>query len=114
MLGFLNSSLFSWLVTVFSDCRKLNQREVRMVRFDTRDISRLESLAAITDDLMADIKMNSEFKRQGNLMIQQTFPRSSKRIIDEIDAVLAQHYGFTDEELDFIVNYDIKHRMGIR
>ena len=23
-----------------------------------------------------------------------------------------QHYGFTDEELDFIINYDIKYRMG--
>jgi hypothetical protein len=28
------------------------------------------------------------------------------------DRVLAQHYGFTDEELDFIINYDIKYRMG--
>jgi hypothetical protein len=27
-------------------------------------------------------------------------------------SVLAQHYGFTDEELDFIINYDIKYRMG--
>jgi hypothetical protein len=26
--------------------------------------------------------------------------------------VLASHYGFTDEELDFIINYDIKYRMG--
>jgi len=26
--------------------------------------------------------------------------------------VLAAHYGFTDEELDFIINYDIKYRMG--
>ena len=25
---------------------------------------------------------------------------------------LAEHYGFTDEELDFIINYDIKYRMG--
>ena len=33
-------------------------------------------------------------------------------IIDEIDKVLAQHYGFTDEELEFIINYDIKYRMG--
>ena len=31
---------------------------------------------------------------------------------DEIDRTLAQHYGFTDEELDFIINYDIKYRMG--
>lgn len=29
-----------------------------------------------------------------------------------IDRILAQHYGFTDEELDFIINYDIKYRMG--
>jgi len=28
------------------------------------------------------------------------------------DRVLAHHYGFTDEELDFIINYDIKYRMG--
>jgi len=24
----------------------------------------------------------------------------------------AKHYGFTDEELDFIINYDITYRMG--
>jgi len=41
-------------------------------------------------------------------------------ILDEIDRVLAAHYGFTDEDLDFIpstklrtgINYDIKYRMG--
>jgi len=25
---------------------------------------------------------------------------------------LPRHYGFTDEELDFILNYDIKYRLG--
>ena len=38
--------------------------------------------------------------------------RLSKPIIDEIDKVLAKHYGFSEEELDFIINYDIKYRMG--
>ena len=28
-----------------------------------------------------------------------------------IDKVLAEHYGFTQAELDFILNYDIKYRM---
>ena len=32
--------------------------------------------------------------------------------LDEIDTVLAGHYGFTAEELDFILNYDIKYRLG--
>ena len=36
----------------------------------------------------------------------------SKPIIDEVDRVLAKHYDFTEEELDFIINYDIKYRMG--
>jgi hypothetical protein len=40
------------------------------------------------------------------------FVGKSKPLIDEIDAVLAAHYGFTEEELDFIINYDIKYRMG--
>jgi len=26
--------------------------------------------------------------------------------------IMARHYGFTDEELGFIINYDIKYRMG--
>ncbi|MBC8243535.1 MAG: hypothetical protein H8E20_03995 [Verrucomicrobia bacterium] len=34
-------------------------------------------------------------------------------IIDEIDQVLAKHFGFAEEELDFIINYDIKYRMGL-
>ncbi len=39
-------------------------------------------------------------------------PKKGKPIIDQIDQVLAMHYGFTDEELDYIINYDIKYRMG--
>ena len=35
-----------------------------------------------------------------------------KPVIDKIDGVLAAHYGFSNEELDFIINYDIKYRMG--
>ncbi len=47
--------------------------------------------------------------------------KKSKPIIDEIvgaaspveNRVLAQHYGFTAEELDDdLINYDIKYRMG--
>jgi hypothetical protein len=26
---------------------------------------------------------------------------------------LGQHYGFSEEELDFILNYDIKYRLGL-
>lgn len=38
--------------------------------------------------------------------------RSNATITDQIDTVLARHYGLTEEELDFFINYDIKYRMG--
>ncbi len=43
---------------------------------------------------------------------QYFFIKNSKSIIDLIDKVLAKQYGFTEEELDFIINYDIKYRIG--
>ena len=44
--------------------------------------------------------------------MQCILPRHSKPILDEIDAVLAEHYDFTPEKLDFIINYDVKYRLG--
>ena len=43
---------------------------------------------------------------------QYFFFKNSKPLINEIDHLLAGYYGFSEEELDFIVNYDIKYRMG--
>jgi len=43
---------------------------------------------------------------------QHFYIKKSKCIIDKIDKLLTKHYGFTAEELDFIINYDIKYRMG--
>ena len=53
-----------------------------------------------------------EYANKGNITVQYFNFRPSKPTIDEIDRVLAKHYGFTDEELDFIINYDIKYRLG--
>jgi len=41
-----------------------------------------------------------------------SFCTASKPIIDKIDVALGQLYGFTDDETDFLINYDIKYRMG--
>ena len=76
-------------------------------------------LAIKAKNLMHDYNSNSvrkktEYKTTGIVIYDEFFPRRSKPIIDQIDCVLAQHYGFTDEELDFIINYDIKYRMGLR
>ena len=113
----LNSNLFYWFLTTGSDCRNLNMREVQgfpinmdeMTPLMRNDLEKLAQL--LTDELLVHSEMRRmSFNDIGELTIQCIYPGKSKPIIDEIDRVLAQHYGFTDEELDFIINYDVKYR----
>jgi hypothetical protein len=113
----LNSNLFYWFLTTGSDCRNLNLREVKGFPMNIDEMApmirnELQKLAHhLKDELLAHSEMRRmSFKDSGELTIQCIYPGKSKPIIDEIDRVLAQHYGFTDEELDFIINYDIKYR----
>ena len=118
-LALLNSTLFYWLLTIYSDCRNLNKREIDSARLDIAKANPkvILQLTDLSQELMEDIRKNAKmltmsYRDMGALQIQCTYPKYSKSIIDEIDRVLAKHYGFTDEELDFIINYDIKYRMG--
>lgn len=115
----LNSNLFYWFITVCSDCRHVNKREVDFFPVELALLGSGKNganLINLSGQLMQDIDKNSEERKMrfkhDTLSIQCIVPKKSKPIIDEIDRVLAQHYGFTDEELDFIINYDIKYRMG--
>ena len=68
--------------------------------------------------LFADYEINKTrkdtyYKSTGrNVIYDEYYPKKSKKMIDKIDKALTKHYGFTEEELDFIINYDIKYRMG--
>jgi len=115
----LNSSLFYWWFIILSDCRHLNMREIELfpVGLDKMTDNIKNKLCELTDKLMEDYDKNAnrkecEYKATGKVIYDEFFPKKSKTIIDEIDKVLAEHYGFTEEELDFIINYDIKYRMG--
>ena len=50
--------------------------------------------------------------RHDTLTLQCIYPSAGKALIDELESNLASHYGFAEEDLDFLVNYDIKYRMG--
>ncbi len=113
------SSLFFWYYIGYSDCRNLNKREVSTFPFALSEvrIHLKNKLIELSERLLIDLQENSYFqeayyKKYGLLKLQVFQPRISKQIIDKIDTVLAEHYGFTEEELDFIINYDIKYRMG--
>ena len=118
VLCFLNSSLFYWWNWHFTNCRDLSIADIDRSRIDLSgfDQASIETFNKLSVSLMEDLKKNSKVYRRVSKGILTQFdsfyPALSKHIIDEIDRVLAKHYGFTDEELDFIINYDIKYRMG--
>jgi hypothetical protein len=113
------STLFFWFYICLSDCRNLNKREVFAFPIDLESISQeyKKEIAKSSKNLLKNLQENSylqemNFKQYGTMQIQNFQPRLSKPIVDDIDKILAKHYGFTEEELDFIINYDIKYRMG--
>jgi hypothetical protein len=48
----------------------------------------------------------------GAVEFERFRPKAAKDLFDAVDRALAREYALTEEELDFIVNYDIKYRMG--
>lgn len=115
----INSSLFFWYWLVYSDCYHLTDRELGgfPINFETLTANSGEVLSGISLRLMKDYKLKSRervytYKTTGKVVYDEFYPKYSKLIIDEIDTVLAKHYGFTADELDFIINYDIKYRLG--
>lgn len=113
------STLFFWYYIAYSDCRNLNKREVSTFPLSLDDISKQlsENLSILGSSLLENLQENSYFqeayyKKYGQLKMQVFQPRLSKSICDDIDSILSVHYLFTQEELDYIINYDIKYRMG--
>ncbi|HHT9146583.1 MAG TPA: Eco57I restriction-modification methylase domain-containing protein [Candidatus Wunengus sp. YC61] len=119
IIAALSSDLWWWYFTITSDCRHLGNRDISTFPFDPHTMSadRLKSLCALGREYVKDLKRNAEnavrvYKGKKAVECLSFRVNQSKSIIDQIDCLLAQHYGFTHEELDFIINYDIKYRMG--
>ena len=113
----LSSSLFYWNYIAYTDCRNLQKSFIDGFKIPNT-IIKDQQLVTEGKKLFKDYEKkkytkSTHYKTTGNDVIyDEYYPKKSKLIIDKIDKVLAKHYGFTEEELDFIINYDIKYRMG--
>ena len=97
----------------------LNLREIENfpISFKNVNSSVQKEFSELVPKLMKSLqaskkRKSTQYKTTGSVEYDEYYPRLSKPIIDEIDRVLAKHYNFTEEELDYIINYDIKYRMG--
>ena len=110
----LNSNLFWWYYALNFDMFNLKDYMIFSFRLNYKPDFEINKLSEI---LESDLNKNKQelIVNSATRGIVSSFvykKKCSKYIIDKIDLLLAKHYGFTEEELDFIINYDIKYRMG--
>jgi hypothetical protein len=112
-LAVMNSSLFYYFWKTITDARHIYPSDIINFPFNypkQKDI--INDLLNVEEPLMRGYIRNCERIIYGNAEVDQFRVAPVKNIIDLIDSILGKHYGFTHAELDFIINYDIKYRMG--
>ncbi|HZO71933.1 MAG TPA: DNA methyltransferase [Ktedonobacteraceae bacterium] len=112
-VALFNSSLFWWYYTVTFDTFNLKNYMIFGFRFSyPEDPGIVSALCTHCQRLMNDFRQHARHLKRGKAASYTVYARKSKAIIDDIDRALAQHYGFTSDELAFIINYDLKYRIG--
>lgn len=113
----LSSTLFYWDYIAHTDCRNLTKSfidnfSIPSELLSDKELSRRGKI--LFDDYEANkYKKDTYYQTTGrNVVYFEYYPKLSKSLIDNIDAALAPHYSFTDEQLDYIINFDIKFRLG--
>jgi hypothetical protein len=117
-IALFNSNLFWVYYVAYSSFHHVNPIDLTAfpVSFEKMDAKIKEELVGLANQIMEDLIKNSilqtRIHKGGNNSQAQTFyPSLSKPIVDKIDAVIAKYFNFTFEELDRIINYDIKFRL---
>lgn len=112
-LALFNSTFFYWFWTSLSNCRDLSFEILYKMRPFCTCSKDNKTLQCLMRDFLSNAKIKERNQKQTGLVrYKEFYPSLSKKIINEIDKVLAINYGINDEELDYIINYDIKYRMG--
>ncbi|HEY7329313.1 MAG TPA: DNA methyltransferase [Gemmataceae bacterium] len=111
------STLHYWLYQARTNCRDFNPSDLHFLPLPQSVINGLPDCGSLSKRLMKCLEDNAlvgsgNYEVGGAVRYERFQPKLAKSIIDEIDRMLSKHYGFTDEELDFIINYDIKYRTG--
>lgn len=116
MIGVLSSDLFWWWYTITSNLRDLNPTDIQAFPV-TRTVLDSPDVARASGEYLQDLVAHSAMlvrqqKQTGKTETQSFKIQKSKPIIEQLDRAIAPHYGLDANELDFIINYDMKFRLG--
>ena len=115
-ISLLSSDFFWWYYSTHFDMFNLKDYMIFGFRYTVDEAikTRLKELGKrYFESLMhfSEVKQVNS-KTKGLVLQRQYYVRKSKDIINEIDTALSLHYKISEKELDFIISYDFKFRMG--
>lgn len=114
-LCLLYSSLFYWFLTAYSNCYDLKKNDIYRLPINILDKTfNIDEFKHLFLEIEGSMKKNARIvtynKRLGKTQYAEFRPRKSKSLFDRVDKLLANYYGFSGDEYNYIVNYDFKFR----
>ena len=104
---------------IWSDGRDLLKQNITSFPIDLESFPEnlAQRLQSIVIELMqsyektAHIQPNTRKDGKYCIVIKEIKPKYSKSIIDKIDDIFAEYFGFTEKEKEFIKTFDMKFRI---
>lgn len=115
----LSSNLFYWFQQVYSDTLNLKRYEIEILPLPIIDNNegleeKIREISELYDFYLEDIEKNAVEKNANynNISKFKEYKiRKSKNLIDELDKKIGKLYLLNEEEIDFLINYDIEFRI---
>jgi hypothetical protein len=116
----LSSNLFFWFYQIYSDNHNLKLYDISIFRIPYKKLLEnpeiIKKIEEVYNEYLNDIEKNAIVKKTTQYKKIKEFKeyriRKSKHIIDKIDDLICPLYGMTEQEIDFIKNYEIKFRLS--
>jgi len=114
-----STSLFYWFWTVYSNCFDFTNKDLKRFPIDLHSLSKYSAeYEVLYDRIRKDLDKNallvSYNKASGITRYFQYKARHTKPLFDEVDDLLGEIYGFNQDEINFIKNYDLRFRTDKR
>ncbi|WP_353686056.1 N-6 DNA methylase [Thermodesulfovibrio sp. 3462-1] len=114
----LSSNLFFWWYQIYSNNLDLKSYEIESFPIPLEKLNSeiIGTLERVYDEYLQDIERHANIrktKRYANINEFKEYKiAKSKHLVDKIDDIIGPLYGLTNEEVEFIKNYEIEFRLS--
>lgn len=105
----LNSSLFFFFWIAISDCWHITSKELNSFRVAVLDQSKIPVFETLSKELETELERTKVYI--GSKQTEYEYKhKDCKHVIDKIDRALQHVYNLNDDELSYLINFNLRYR----